>query len=136
MTQNPQQGGDASNPTEEIRRLYEEAETRTAKAFEEVVKSDAFGEGLALLTQNVLGLTRASNEALDMVWRNMRVAGREDLTRVGRQLARTEDKLEMVLQQVEELRAELREERAGKTDADKTEVRSSIAAVPSKSKKA
>lgn len=136
MKQNTQQGGDAPNPTEEIRRLYEEAETRTAKAFEGVVNSDAFGEGLALLTQNVLGLTRVSNEALDMWWRSMRVASREDLTRVGRQLARTEDKLELVLQQVEELRAELREERAGGSKGDQTEVRSGIAAVPSKSKKA
>ena len=136
MTQNPDQVGSAPNPAEELRRLYEDAETRTAKALENMVKSDAFGEGLALLTQNVLGLTRVSNDALDMWWRGMRVAGREDLTRVGRQLARTEDKLEMVLQQVEELRAELRQERADKSKGDQAEARSNITAVPSKSKKA
>lgn len=136
MTQNSQQSGGAPAPTEDFRRLYEEAETRTAKAFEDLVKSDSFGEALALVTQNVLGFTRVSNDALDIVWRNMRVAGREDLTRVGRQLARTEDKLEMVLQQVEDLRAELREERAGKGSARKTEGPSSVAALSSKSNKA
>ncbi len=136
MTQNSQQSGGASVPAEDFRRLYEEAETRTAKAFEDVVKSDSFGEALALVTQNVLGLTRVSNEALDIVWRNMRVAGREDLTRVGRQLARTEDKLEMVLQQVEDLRVELREERADKGSARKTEGPSGVATLPSKSNKA
>ncbi len=39
--------------------------------------------------------------------RNLRLAGRTDVTRLGRQLARTEDKLERVLQEVEELRKEL-----------------------------
>ena len=38
----------------------------------------------------------------------MRLAGRADVTRLARQLHRTEDKLERVLQELEELRDELR----------------------------
>jgi hypothetical protein len=50
--------------------------------------------------------------------RNMRLAGRADIARLGRQLARTEDKLETVLQEVERLQDELRaeRERAAKSD--------------------
>ena len=40
--------------------------------------------------------------------RNLRLAGRADVTRLARQLNRTEDKLERVLQELEELRDELR----------------------------
>ena len=43
----------------------------------------------------------------DLVWRNLRLAGRADIIRLARQLHRTEDKLERVLQEVEELRDEL-----------------------------
>ena len=39
--------------------------------------------------------------------RNLRIAGRADITRLARQLHRTEDKLERVLQEVEQLRDEL-----------------------------
>jgi hypothetical protein len=44
---------------------------------------------------------------MDLFLRNLRVAGRRDVVRLSRQLARTEDKLERVLQEVEELRGEL-----------------------------
>ena len=43
----------------------------------------------------------------DLVWRAFRVASRADVTRLARQLHRTEDKLERVLQEVEQLRDEL-----------------------------
>ena len=40
----------------------------------------------------------------DLVLRNLRIAGRADVVKLSRQLNRTEDKLELVLQQVEALR--------------------------------
>ncbi len=92
------------DPTEDVRRLYEDAEKRTADAMEELVKRDAFGELLARATENILALTRIGNDAADLVVRNLRLAGRRDVTSLGRQLARTEDKLELVLQEVERLR--------------------------------
>ena len=92
---------DRPTPEEEARRLYEEAEARVAKAAERVVSRDSFGELLAMATENVVALTRMSFDALDLVWSNLRLAGRRDITRLARQLGRTEDKLEHVLQEVE-----------------------------------
>ena len=96
---------------EQARRWYEEAESSTAKAWEDVVRRDSFGELLARLTENVMGLTRISNDAFDLMVRNMRIASRRDITRLATQLARTEDKLERVLQEVEALRDELAAQR-------------------------
>jgi hypothetical protein len=100
-------GAPAPTPEQEVRRLYEEAETRVAKAAERVVARDSFGELLAMVTENVVALTRIGNEAMDLVLRNLRVASRQDINRLTRALGRTEDKLEQVLQEVEELRDEL-----------------------------
>ncbi len=91
------------SPAEETRRLYEEAESRTARAFEQLVARDSFGELLAKVTENVVGLTKLTTDAFDLVLRNLRIAGRQDITRLSRQLARTEDKLEQLLQEVERL---------------------------------
>ena len=96
------------DPTEDVRR-YEDAGNRTAAAMEELVKRDSFGELLARVTENVLGLTRIGNDVADLVVRNLRLAGRRDVTNLGRQLARTEDKLERVLQEVERLQEQLAE---------------------------
>src|SRR3954470_13307576 len=90
-------------PDEQVRRLFGDAEKRTAQAMEELVHRDSFGEILARVTENVMGLTRIGFDVLDLTVRNLRLAGRPDLIRLGRQLARNEDKLERVLQEVERL---------------------------------
>jgi hypothetical protein len=108
MAENPKtDGAPAPTPEQEVRRLYEEAETRVARAAERVVGRDSFGELLAMVTENVFALTRIGNEAMDLVLRNLRVASRQDINRLTRALGRTEDKLEQVLQEVEQLRDEL-----------------------------
>ena len=99
----------APTPEQEVRRLYEEAETRVAKAAERVVARDSFGELLAMVTENAVAVTRIGNEAMDLVLRNLRIASRHDINRLTRALGRTEDKLEQVLQEIEELRDELTE---------------------------
>jgi hypothetical protein len=101
---------DRPTPEQEIRRLYEEAEARVGKAAERVVSRDSFGELLAMATENVVALTRMGFDAMDLVWSNLRLAGRRDITRLARQLGRTEDKLELVLQEVERLRDQLERE--------------------------
>jgi hypothetical protein len=102
-----------TTPADEARRLYEESETRTAKAMEELVGREGFGELLARMTENVLAVTRIGNDAFDLVVRNLRLAGRRDITGLARQLARTEDKLELVLQEVERLQERLDERASG-----------------------
>jgi hypothetical protein len=103
----------APTPEEQVRALYETAETATAKAFEEMVAKPSFGGLLALGAENVAALTRIGSDLADLILRNLRIAGRADVTRLARQLNRTEDKLERVLQEVEQLRDELARERAG-----------------------
>ena len=98
---------------EQVRRLYEDTENRTAKAFEELVARDSFGELLARMTENVVALTKIGTDVFDLILRNLRLAGRQDVTRLARQLARAEDKLELVLQEVERLNDRL--EQTGRT---------------------
>jgi hypothetical protein len=103
--------GERETPEEQVRRLYEEAESSTAKAMEELVQRDAFGELLARTTENLVAVVKIGNDVMDSLLRNLRVAGRRDVTRLGEQLNRTEDKLELVLQHLERVEDELREER-------------------------
>jgi hypothetical protein len=103
------------SPDEQVRALYEDMESRTAKAFEEAVSKPSFGALLARSAENVAALTRIGNDFADLVLRNLRVAGRADVTRLARQLHRTEDKLERVLQEVEQLRDELARTEAGRS---------------------
>jgi hypothetical protein len=100
------------SPAEETKRLYEEAETRTARAFEQLVARDSFGELLARATENVIGVTKIATDVFDLVLRNLRLAGRQDITRLAGQLARNEDKLELLLQEVERLQDELAAQRS------------------------
>jgi hypothetical protein len=96
----------ASTPLEQVTRLYEQAEAETAEATERLVSSGGFGSVLAQLAENAAAITKLGSDAMDLALRNVRVAGRRDVVRLSRQLARTEDKLERVLQELEELRDE------------------------------
>ena len=94
----------APSPSEQVARLYEQAETQAAQASERLVGSQGFASVLGQLAENAAALTKLGNDAMDLVIRNLRVAGRRDVVRLARQLGRTEDKLERVLQELEELR--------------------------------
>ena len=96
-----------TTPDEHVRELFGEAEKGTAKAMEELVRSDSFGEILARVTQNVMGVTKIGFDVLDLTVRNLRLAGRPDIARLGGQLGRNEDKLERVLQEVEQLQQQV-----------------------------
>jgi hypothetical protein len=102
----------AQSPEEQVRALFEDAESNAAKAFEELVSKPSFGRLLALSAENTAALTRIGFDAVDLLWRNLRLAGRADIVRLSRQLHRNEDKLERVLQEVESLRDELARERS------------------------
>jgi hypothetical protein len=98
------------SPAEETRRLYEDAEKRTGRAFEQLVSRDSFGELLARLTENTVALTKIGTDIFDLVLRNLRLAGRQDIVRLARQLGRTEDKIELLLQEVERLQDKLEDD--------------------------
>ena len=98
---------DRPSPADEVQRLYNEAETQMARSMEDFVSRDSFGSLLVRMTENVMGVTQIATGAIDLVVRNLRIAGRPDVTRLARQIARTEDKLELVLQEVERLGQQL-----------------------------
>jgi hypothetical protein len=81
----------------------EEFEAQLAEGMERFVAGEGFAELLVGVTENTVALWRLSADAWDMVWRSLRVTGRADFDRLARQLARTEDKLELLLQAVERL---------------------------------
>jgi hypothetical protein len=101
----------SSSAEDQIRALYEQAESQTAKALEQLVARPSFGQLFARGAENVAAMARISSDIADLALRNLRLAGRADIARLAQQLHRTEDKLERVLQEVEELRDELTERR-------------------------
>jgi hypothetical protein len=94
---------DRPSPADEVQRLYNEAETSMARAMEDLVARDSFGVLLVRTTENVMGIVQIATGAIDLLVRNLRIAGRADVTGLARQIGRTEDKLELVLQEVERL---------------------------------
>jgi hypothetical protein len=101
---------------DQVRALYEQAESSSAQSFEEMVSKPSFGWLMARSAENVAALSRIGSDVFDLVLRNLRIAGRADITRLARQLHRTEDKLERVLQEVEQLRDELGERAPSQRD--------------------
>ena len=102
----------AESPEEQVRALFEETESGAAKALEALVAKPSFGRLMALSAENTAALTRIAFDSVDLMWRNLRLAGRADIVRLSRQLRRNEDKLERVLQEVESLRDEMARERS------------------------
>ena len=108
---------DQQGPLAQVHQLYVAAETRAASALESLVGSNAFGELLATSASNAMALARLANGGIDRGVRALRVAGRSDVTDLARQLARTEDKLERMLQLVEELEGRLKAGPSSPADA-------------------
>ena len=112
---------------EQLRALYENAEATATRAFEQAVSTPSFGALLARSAENVAALSRIGSDIADLVLRNLRVAGRSDITRLARQLHRTEDKLERVLQEIEQLRDELAAAQANGSTAGRPAPRATTA---------
>lgn len=86
-----------------LRQLMEDFEAQSADAMEQLVAGKGFSELLARVAENVAAVSKLGADFGDLVLRNMRIAGRADINHLARQLARTEDKLELLLQAVERL---------------------------------
>jgi hypothetical protein len=78
-------------------------EGQLAEGMERFVAGEGFAELLVSMTQNTVAVWKLSADFWDLVWRRLRLPGRPDIDRLARQLARTEDKLELLLQAVERL---------------------------------
>jgi hypothetical protein len=88
-----------------FRQLMENFEGPTAEAMEQLVAGEGFAELLSRVTENVVAWSKIRSDAGDLMLRNLRIAGQADINRLARQLSRTEDKLELILQAVERLEA-------------------------------
>jgi hypothetical protein len=95
---------DGSRPgAADVRGLIDEFEGQLAQGMERLVAGEGFSELLVAMTENTVAVWRMSADVWDLVWRGLRLPGRADIDRLARQLARTEDKLELLLQAVEQL---------------------------------
>jgi hypothetical protein len=83
-------------------------ESAAAEKAESAVSGRGFATVLGWAAENLIAVTRIGGDIADLALRNLRLAGRKDIARIGAQQARTEDKLERLLQEVESLEAELR----------------------------
>lgn len=86
-------------------------ESTAAEKAESAVGGRGFATLLGWVAENAIAVTRIGSDVADLAVRNLRLAGRKDLARLGEQQARTEDKLERLLQEVQNLEAELRRSR-------------------------
>jgi hypothetical protein len=109
----PRSNGNEPVQPIDLRRLYEEAESALAKAMEKFVAHPSFAVLLAQVSENVIALNRIASDSAELALSNLRIAGRRDVVRLERLLGRTEDKLELVLQQLESVRDELVERQRG-----------------------
>lgn len=94
-------------PLTQLLALYEQAEAKAAALAEQAVGSNVFAELLATTATNVMALAGVANAVVDRGVRLTRFAARADVTGLARQLARTEDKLERLLQEVQEISGRL-----------------------------
>jgi len=62
----------APGPEDEVRALYEQTESDTARAFAELVSKPSFGVLLARMAENVAALSRIGSDSADLVLRNLR----------------------------------------------------------------
>ena len=102
---------------QKLREAYDKSERQMSRSADDLVASQGFAEALAMLTSNAVAMSRIVSIGMDQVVRATRFAGQRDLMRLGHQLNRTEDKLERVLQVVEDLEDELARTRAERDEA-------------------
>ncbi|WP_313566853.1 hypothetical protein [Mobilicoccus sp.] len=102
---------------QKLREAYDKSEKQMSRAADQLVTSQGFAEALAMVTSNVVAMSRIASIGMDQVVRATRFAGQRDLARLGFQLNRTEDKLERVLQAVEQLEDELARTRQERDEA-------------------
>jgi len=80
---------------------YEQFEGKLSTAMDQLVATNGFAELFTTSATTMMAITRIANGVMDQAVRATRLAVRNDVVGLGRQLARTEDKLERLLQSVE-----------------------------------
>lgn len=66
-----------------------------------ISRSDCAAAAVVVRPKNATAVSKITADACDLILREVRLAGRGDIDRLARQLTRTEDKLEFLLQALE-----------------------------------
>ncbi len=107
----------STDPLASAYAAYEQFESRLSTAMDQLVATNGFAELFTTSATTMMALTRVVNGAIDQAVRQTRLAARGDVTSLARQLARTEDKLERLLQAVEAIQDQLAREEAARRPA-------------------
>jgi hypothetical protein len=75
---------DTPTPGEQVARLYEQMEVQAAQAGERLVGTGGFATLLGQMAENAAAMTKLTGDAMDLVLRNLRLAGRRDVVRLAR----------------------------------------------------
>jgi hypothetical protein len=102
-----------TDPLSSAYAAYEQFESKLSTAMDQLVATNGFAELFTTSATTMMALTRIANGVVDQAARATRLAVRGDVVNLGRQLARTEDKLERVLQAVEAIEDRLASLEAG-----------------------
>jgi hypothetical protein len=92
-----------NNGARPSREPLESIESALGASMERLVGGKGFAGLMGLAAENAVALTTINAQWWDMVVRNLRLAGRGDIHKLGRRMNRIEDKLELLLQEVERL---------------------------------
>jgi len=90
-----------------FRKRLEEVERATESQLQELVGTEVFAEALAGTMGVMMGLVRLRNDLFDSALRTLRVPSHSELTRLGGQLNRLDDKVEGLLVALERIEERL-----------------------------
>ena len=107
---------------------YEQLEAKLSTAMDQLVATNGFAELFTTTATTMMAATKMANDAIDQVVRATRLAARQDVTSLAKQLARTEDKLERMLQAIEAIEDRLADTGSGAAGSNGTASRSAAAA--------
>jgi len=96
-------GNGAGAGPEVLRRAFADAENRMASATDQLAGGKGFVELLGQSAQSAAALARINTDAWDLVLRSFRMVGRSDIHRLGRRMNRIDDKLDTILEELEDL---------------------------------
>jgi BMFP domain-containing protein YqiC len=104
---------ESTDPLSNAYAAYEQFEAKLSTAMDQLVATNGFAELFTTSATTMMALSRMVNGAIDQAVRGTRLAARQDVTSLARQLARTEDKLERMLQAIEAIESRLDDAQPG-----------------------
>lgn len=107
---------------------YEQLEAKLSTAMDQLVATNGFAELFTTTATTMMAATKMANDAIDQVVRATRLAARQDVTSLAKQLARTEDKLERMLQAIEAIEDRLADTGSGAAGSNGTASKNAAAA--------